>query len=147
MSIDINGVNHFAISVPDLEETLAWYQKVFGFTVYDRSEIPGAGIKVAHMRGKGFVLEVFAPQDANPLPEERRTPNLDLMTHGNKHISFGVPDGSAAKEQLEALDVEIVMVAEVDGTYGLFIRDNTGNLIEIFEEKGQWWEEISKEWS
>lgn len=28
------------------------------------------------------------------------------------------------------------MVAEVDDTYGVFIRDNTGNLIEIFDESG-----------
>lgn len=144
MAIKINGVNHFAISVPNLEETLTWYEKVFGFKVFDRSEIPGAGIKVSHMIGKGFVLEVFEPQNANALPEDRKTPNLDLMTHGNKHISFGVPDGRAAKAQLEALGVEIVMVAEVDNTYGLFIRDNTGNLIEIFEEKGVWWDAVSK---
>ena len=58
------------------------------------------------------------------------------MTHGNKHMSFGVPDGPRAKKELEDLGVEIAMVAEVDGTYGVFIRDNTGNLIEIFEEKG-----------
>ncbi len=144
MALKINGVNHFAISVPDLEETLAWYERVFGFTVYDRSEIPGAGIKVAHMRGKGFILEVFAPEGANPLPEDRKVPNQDLMTNGNKHISFGVPDGHAAKAQLEAMGVEVAMVAEVDGTYAVFIRDNTGNLIEIFEEKGPWWDDISE---
>jgi len=144
MSVKINGVNHFAISVADMEETLAWYERVFGFTVFDRSEIPGTGIRVAHMCGRGFILEVFEPQGAQPLPEERKVPNQDLMTNGNKHISFGVPDGPAAKAQLEDLGVEIVMVAEVDGTYGLFIRDNTGNLIEIFEEKGIWWDEIRK---
>ncbi|MEI3340120.1 MAG: hypothetical protein V8R80_09445 [Eubacterium sp.] len=43
------------------------------------------------------------------------------MTHGNKHVSFGVPDGRKAKEELEALAVEIAMVAEVDDTYGVFI--------------------------
>lgn len=41
-----------------------------------------------------------------------------------------------AKAELEAMGVEIAMVAEVDDTYGVFIRDNTGNLIEIFEESG-----------
>ena len=34
------------------------------------------------------------------------------------------------------MGVEIARVAEVDDTYGVFIRDNTGNLIEIFEESG-----------
>ena len=72
----------------------------------------------------------------NALPEDRRVPNRDLLTHGNKHMSFGVPDGKKAKAELEAMGVEIAMVAEVDDTYGVFIRDNTGNLIEIFEESG-----------
>ncbi len=136
MAITINGINHFAISVADLEETIEWYSRVFGFTVIDRSEIPGAQIKVSHMQGKGFILEIFEAKEAASLPEDRKVPNKDLMTQGNKHASFGVPDGKKAKEQLEQMGVEIAMVAEVDGTYGVFIRDNTGNLIEIFEEKG-----------
>ena len=136
MAIKINGVNHFAISVPDLEETIRWYSDIFGFTVIDRSIIPGPGIKVSHMQGVGFILEIFEAPGAASLPEDRHIPNRDLMTHGNKHMSFGVPDGPKAKKELEDLGVEIAMVAEVDGTYGVFIRDNTGNLIEIFEEKG-----------
>lgn len=132
--LEINGVNHFAISVPDLEASIDWYHRVFGFTVLHRSEIPGTGIKVSHMQGKGFLMEIFCPPNGTPLPAERREPNTDLMVHGNKHISFGVKDGHAAKAQLEAMGVEVAMVAEVDGTYGVFIRDNSGNLIEIFEE-------------
>ena len=136
MAVKINGINHCAISVADIEETIQWYSDVFGFTVVNRSKIPGAGIKVAHLQGVGFLLEVFEAPGANPLPEDRRVPNRDLMTHGNKHMSFGVPDGRKVKEELEAMGVEIAMVAEVDDTYGVFIRDNTGNLIEIFEESG-----------
>ncbi len=132
--LKINGINHFAISVADLEASVAWYERVFGFTVVDRSEIPGTGVKVCHMQGRGFLMEIFCPANGNPLPEDRRVPNLDLLTHGNKHISFGVPDGHKAKEELEAMGVDVAFVAEVDGTYGVFIRDNTGNLIEIFEE-------------
>lgn len=134
MSIKINGINHVAISVADLEESIAWYQKVFDFSVIDRSEIPGTGIKVSHMQGEGFLLEIFSAPNSNPLPEDRKVPNLDLLTQGNKHFSFGVKDGHKAKEEMEALGVDIAFIAEVDGTYGVFIRDNTGNLIEIFEE-------------
>ena len=133
MAVEIVGINHCAISVPDMEETIAWYAEKFGFTVNDRSEIPGANIKVAHMQGVGFVLEIFEAAGAAPLPEDRKTPNLDLRTHGNKHFSFGVHDARKAARELEAMGVEIAMIAEVDGTYGVFIRDNTGNLIEIFD--------------
>lgn len=62
----INGINHCAISVADIEETIQWYHDVFGFTVVNRSEIPGAGIKVAHLQGVGFLLEVFEAPERMP---------------------------------------------------------------------------------
>ncbi|MBP2656360.1 MAG: hypothetical protein H6Q73_3929 [Firmicutes bacterium] len=133
MAIKIVELNHCAISVPNLEESLTWYKEKFGFTVIDRSEIPGANIKVAHMQGVGFILEIFEAAGAAPLPEDRRYPNRDLKTHGHKHFSLGVTDARKAAQELEAMGVEIAMVAEVDGTYGVFIRDNAGNLIEIFQ--------------
>ena len=134
MAIQINGVNHFAISVADLEESIAWYERVFGFKVLDRSEIPGTGVKVSHMQAPGFLLEIFCAANGNPLPEDRRIPNRDFLTQGNKHISFGVPDAHILLDEFKALGVNIAFIAEVDGTYGVFINDNTGNLIEIFEE-------------
>ena len=66
MPIKINGVNHFAISVADLEESLAWYERVFGFRVLDRSEIPGTGVQVSHMQAPGFLLEVFCAPRLHP---------------------------------------------------------------------------------
>lgn len=134
MAIQINGINHFAISVADMEKSIEWYCKNFGFTIIDRSEIPGTGVKVAHMQGVGFLLEIFCAPNSNPLPEDRKVPNLDFLTQGNKHISFGVKDGRKTKKEMEAMGIDIAFVAEVGGTYGVFIRDNTGNLIEIFEE-------------
>ena len=136
MAIEYNGVNHFAISVADLEASIDWYCRIWGFTVIDRSEIPGQNTRVAHLQGKGFILEIFEAGDSAPLPEYRRIPNEDLKVQGNKHISFGVPDGPKAKAEMEAMGVDIVFVAIVDNTWGCFIHDNSGNLIEVFEEKG-----------
>lgn len=136
MAVEYNGVNHFAISVADLEESIEWYSRVWGFTVIDRSEIPGENVKVAHLQGKGFILEIFAAEGSQPLAEYRKIPNDDLRVQGNKHISFGVPDGPKAKAEMEAMGVEIVFIAIVDNTWGCFIHDNSGNLIEVFEEKG-----------
>ena len=133
MAIEIVELNHCAISVPNLEESIAWYEEKFGFTIIDRSELPNLNINVAHMQGVGFILEIFEAKGAAPLPEDRRHPNRDLMTHGHKHFSIGVRDARKASKELEGMGVEIAMVAEVDGTYGVFIRDNSGNLIEVFQ--------------
>ena len=135
MSISINGVNHFAVSVADFEASLAWYSRVFGFTIIDRSVIPGVGAQVAHMDShKGFQLEIFCVPGSEPLDPRRTVPNDDLTIQGNKHISFGVPDAHALLPVFEELGVHVAFIAEVDGTFGVFINDNSGNLIEIFEE-------------
>ena len=135
MAIKINGINHVAISVADLEESIAWYERVFGFTLIDRSEIPGAGIRVVHMDAQGkFQMEIFCAPGSDPLDPRRAVPNEDLTIQGNKHASFGVPDAHALLPEFERLGVNIAHIAEVDGTYGVFINDNSGNLIEIFEE-------------
>ena len=71
MAITYNGINHFAISVADLEETIDWYSRVWGFSVIDRSEIPGQDTRVAHLQGKGFILEVFEEKGDNPFNQHR----------------------------------------------------------------------------
>ncbi len=134
MAIQINGVNHFAISVADMEESIAWYERVFGFVLLNREVIPGTGVKVCHMQAPGFQLEIFCAPESVTLPEERKVPNLDFLTQGNKHISFGVPDAHGLLDEFKAMGVNIAFIAEVNGTYGVFINDNAGNLIEIFEE-------------
>jgi catechol 2,3-dioxygenase-like lactoylglutathione lyase family enzyme len=133
MSLDIVGVNHFAVSVHDLEASASWYEEKFGFKMICRNKIPGINVKVAHLKAPDFVLELFEAEGAKQLPEDRKYPNTDLLTHGNKHFAITVKDAKKAKEQLEAMGVEIVMIAEIWGTIGMFIRDVTGNLIEVFE--------------
>lgn len=130
-----NGMllHHCAISVPDMEQTLEWYTDMLGFSLLSRSEIPGEKAKVAHMQGPGFLLEIFEVEGAAPLPKERSHPNTDFRTHGMKHFSIGVKDARKLVEQLQAKGVEVAFVAEVDNTYGAFIRDNAGNLIEVFQ--------------
>ncbi len=133
MAISNIGVNHFAVSVRNLEESIEWYERVLGFEPIVTNEIPGIDVKVAHMSAPGFVLELFDAKNALPLPEERKFPNTDLHTHGNKHFSLTIADRDVTKKQLGELGVPVVMTADVWGTYGIFIQDPTGNLIELFE--------------
>lgn len=135
MSIEINGVNHYAISVADMEESVAWYSRVFGFPVKSRGTIPATGAQVCHMQAPGFLLEIFCLPDSAPLAKHRRSPNTDMRTQGNLHISFGVKDAHSLLDEFKNLGVNIAFIAEVNDTYAVFINDNTGNLIEIFEEK------------
>ncbi len=129
------NIHHVAISVPSVEESIAWYEEMLGFEVVNRAHIPGLDVEVqvVHMQGPGFLLELFQVEGAATLPESRSHPNTDFRTHGVKHFALEVPDAGDFVEELVAKGVRLVHVAEVDGTYGAFILDNSGNLIEIFQ--------------
>lgn len=134
MLIETNGINHVAISVPSIEKTVEWYSKIFGMTVIKYSEIPETGIRVCHMQGTGFQLEIFQHPDAEPLPQSRLLPHTDFAVHGQKHFCMGIKNGKEVKRKLEEAGIEIVLIGTVDDTYAIFIRDNSGILLELFEE-------------
>jgi methylmalonyl-CoA/ethylmalonyl-CoA epimerase len=125
-------IHHCAISVPNVEASIAWYRDMLGFEVVWRTTIPGLDVTLVQMKGAGFLLELFEVPGAAPLPEGRSHPNTDFRTHGVKHFAIEVSDAPEFVEQLQAKGVRLVHVAEFEGTYGAFILDNSGNLIEIW---------------
>jgi catechol 2,3-dioxygenase-like lactoylglutathione lyase family enzyme len=130
--------HHGGVSVPDLEASIRWYREVLGFEVEHRFEIPKAHAKVAMIRRGALRMELFEVEDGKPLPEERRVPDRDLQTHGNKHVCFGVQSVDAAERELRAKGVDIVFVGRVMQPPNIFMRDNSGNLIEFIEQPDLW---------
>lgn len=133
MSVTTTGVNHFAVSVGSLEESMDWYEQVLGFCPLCVNTIPGIDVRVAHMEYPGMVLELFEVKDSRELPSYRKHPNEDMKVQGNKHFSLSILDRKQTEAELKKLGVDIIMTADVWNTYGIFIQDPTGNLIELFE--------------
>lgn len=123
--------HHGAVSVPSLDEAIDWYGRVMGFGVEKTFEIPAIDARVAMLRKGPLRMEVFEVANAASLPDDRRVPNRDLRTHGNKHVAFRVADLDTVIAELEAMDVEIVFVVREAYGSGAFIRDCAGNLIEF----------------
>ena len=121
---------HFGVSVPDIEASVKWYEEMFGFTEAKRMEMAGRG-KIVFVRRGDFYIEFFQMEGAKTLPDDRRYPNKDLMTHGWKHLSFVVKDAHKAAEALKKRGVEVVMEGGQGAQAMAFIRDNAGNLIEL----------------
>jgi methylmalonyl-CoA/ethylmalonyl-CoA epimerase len=131
--------HHGGVSVPDLEASIRWYRDILGFEVENRFEIPQAHAKAAMLRRGALRMEIFQVQDGAPLPDERRVPDRDLRTHGNKHVCFGVQSVPAAERELRAKGVDIVFVGGLkDMAPNIFLRDNSGNLIEFIEQPDLW---------
>ena len=135
MAIKTLRTNHFAVSVSDVEKSIEWYSRVLGFKLLCRNMIDHINTPVAHLDApdSGFVLEIYSPPGCRPVPEERKTPDEDMKTNGNKHFSLTIADHKETMRELEEMGIPVVFVAPCWGTVGVFINDLDGNLIELFE--------------
>jgi len=126
--------HHVGVSVPDLEASMDWYQRVLGFTLLRRARIESIPAEVAFLKHGAMHVELFEVAGAKALPAERREPDSDVRTHGNKHISFAVADVDVFAQELRRRGADVVWVKHFPhGGANIFIRDNAGNLIEFVQ--------------
>lgn len=125
--------HHVGVSVPDLDQSIDWYGRMLGFTLDMRTFIDIIPAHVAFLRRGDFRIELFQVEGAAALPPDRREPNLDVRTHGTKHVCYGVADVRALVAALRAKGADIVFEKVIQGTAMAFLRDNAGNLIELIE--------------
>jgi methylmalonyl-CoA/ethylmalonyl-CoA epimerase len=130
--------HHGAISVPDLGRAVAWYRRVLGFELETEVKLAHIPAQVATLRRGDLRIELFHVAGARPASPDRRVPDFDLKTHGNKHFAFAVPDLDKAVEQLRALSVDVVFAKRLEFAAFAFIRDEFGNLIEFIEQPDLW---------
>ncbi len=130
--------NHVALSVPNIAESIAWYEKMLGFkgVVRGGQPNPNARQQVADLRRGNITIELFQLADAAPLPESRKNPSEDFRTHGVKHFGFEVKNLPAVLAELKAKGVKMAFDMRDTPTEAFaFISDNAGNAIELIEHK------------
>jgi methylmalonyl-CoA/ethylmalonyl-CoA epimerase len=128
------GLDHVAVTVSDLDRSLEFYRRNFGFECRRVLPLRGTG-KVALLRGAGLTIEMFAPAGASPLPDDRKTPDADIRTVGVKHLALQVADASTASEFLKRNGVEFIsgVTVGVRGVRRFFVKDPDGIAIEVSE--------------
>jgi methylmalonyl-CoA/ethylmalonyl-CoA epimerase len=125
--------HHGGVSVPDLDAAIAWWHDVLGFEVARRFPIASIPAEVAMLQNGSLHIELFQVPGAKSLPAERRMPDTDVHTHGNKHVSFAVRNVQEFAAELTRRGADIVWVKEMAHGSNIFIRDNAGNLVEFVE--------------
>ena len=126
---------HVGISVPDMDASIAWYEQMLGFRLVSDSYYEQLPARIAFLELGDFSLELFEVPGAAPLPDDRRVPNLDIRTHGTKHVAYAVEDLSGLMETLKSRGVDVAMdIFPMEGDLVAFIRDNTGNLLELIQQ-------------
>ena len=130
--------NHVALSVPNIAESIAWYEKMLGFkgVVRGGQPNPNARQQVADLRRGNVTIELFQLADAAPLPEARKNPSEDFRTHGVKHFGFEVKNLPAVLAELKTKGVKMAFdMRDTPTERFAFISDNAGNAIELIEHK------------
>ena len=124
---------HVGISVGNMEDAIEWYSKNLDFKLIKDDYIPPLKSRICFIQNGDFQIELFKYDDPKPIPEDRLTPNTDLQTIGTKHVAFEVADMKALKERFLANGVDIAHEVMMEGNNVMFVRDNSGVLIEFIQ--------------
>ena len=118
----------FAVSVPDLAASVAWYTEKLGLKTTRSMNGPDDG-RVAILEGNGLIVElVHAPKAA---PPGREVPYV----HGLFKVGVIVDDFDGAIARIKARGIVIAFgpyPARDGQRANAIIRDNAGNLIQLF---------------
>ncbi len=126
-------INHVAIAVRDIEDSLDFYRITFGVGTNEIVDIPDQGVRAALVRIGGSQLELIQPTD-NSGGVARF---IDRQGQGLHHVCFEVEDLAARLVQLRDAGLELVDETPREGLSGdiAFIhpRSTGGVLIELVD--------------
>ena len=129
-------VNHVALVVNDMDETLEFYRKTFGVGSAETEEVPDQGVRAAVVRIGGTLLELIEPTD----PTSGVAKYIERRGEGMHHICFEVDDLEGTLSRLDDADVQLVDKTPRKGLVGniafLHPRSTRGVLIELVDADG-----------
>jgi len=128
----------FALSVADLDASAKWYSEKLGLTVV--MEIPRRDkVSVTVLEGPGLIVELIQNDDAVPLPRAASGVSAPELVHGIFKVGILVDDFDRTVAMLKARGVEPAYgpyPARKDQRANVIVRDNSGNLIQLFGAYG-----------
>ncbi len=140
----IGGLNHIALLVADVEESIERFQRLLGATLRERSFLPESGTEVAVLEIGGVHLELLSAKEGDTKVGRL----LAERGEGMHHISFHVRDLEAELARLRELGARILDPRPRAGLHGrkiAFLNLGTQGeiLIELAEEPDERAEEGS----
>jgi len=138
----VEKLHHTGITVHDLEESIAFYEKVFGLkhtggcdlSVDREGGLKGVHIKIAFLQAGEDTLELLEYQN----PKTDRRVEQNPWQPGAQHVSFKVTDihgfYEEHKDDVEFMSPPIHYMTEGIDTTWTYLRDPDGTLLELSED-------------
>jgi catechol 2,3-dioxygenase-like lactoylglutathione lyase family enzyme len=118
-------LEHVNMSVADLDQTIAFYEKLLGLKVRWRGT-NASGERAAHIGDDRHYLALFE------IGERERT-EADYGQLGLNHFGFVVDDLDASRQRLADLQVEPTMEADYEPGRRLYFLDPNGVEVELVQ--------------
>ena len=125
-------IDHVAIVVDDLEETLKLYTETLGFERVYREIIEEQGVEAVGLRAGDAIIEILRPLDPNSAVARYRG-EAPTKLH---HTAYRVPDLGAELERLRAAGIRLIDESPRRGAHGNLVaflhpKSTGGVLIEL----------------
>ena len=126
-------VDHYAISVGNIEKSVAFYEKL-EFQVIRDYQAEDGSVRIVHMQNGGFILELFCYPDSAKLPAFVKTVKDDLLVKGAKHFALQVKDVEKAAEYVVEVGLTDEKPVVAPGRLGrpyFVLKDPDGIFVEV----------------
>lgn len=131
-TVDDLVFDNVAVAVTDMDQSITWYKRVFGFEVAYRTYSTAVQADFVLLEISGLRIELLSKPAIERSPEI--TPESLLSVSGLKAIVFRTRDLEAVTARFERLDLTFVWKLRsisADGLRATMIRDPDGNLINV----------------
>ena len=128
----------FALSVADIDSSAQWYSEKLGLEVVMAVPEGNGQPGVVVLEGGALIVELIEHGQARPLSSLNPAMNEAQLVHGIFKVGIVVEDFEETMARLRDREVEIAYGPFPEGAdqrANVLIRDNAGNLIQIF---GEW---------
>ncbi|MFA6923552.1 MAG: methylmalonyl-CoA epimerase [Bacteroidales bacterium] len=131
-----NYIEHIGIAVKNLEESIKFYENIFGLKCYSTEEVKEQKVKTAFFLLGQTKIELLEPTDA----ESAIAKFIEKKGEGIHHIAFAVENIDGSLKEAEEKNVQLIDKIPRKGAEGLDIaflhpKSTAGVLIELCEKK------------